>query len=240
MKKRTVGILSGFIAAGSLVYLGSQLNAQNLPPQTQAGAAVQPAQPIVSRIAVVNLGQVIKNYQKFKVLSKDISDKSLAYKKAYDERQALVTARQAELSKDTTLAPRRDQIEHELRDLQRQMQDIVDDSKAKIGKMDFDNLVLTYKEVKDAVTAFARARNLEMVMHYNDGVAEDAYLPQIFSRKIANGACMPMYVADGMDITNDVTNMLNQRYASMAPPAPPVTGAPATPVAPAPGAAIQR
>src|SRR4051794_9828896 len=70
VNKRTVGILSGFIAASSLVYLGSQLKAQNYPPQTQAGAGMQPAHPVTSRIAVVNLGQVIKNYQKFKVLSK--------------------------------------------------------------------------------------------------------------------------------------------------------------------------
>jgi hypothetical protein len=60
-----------------------------------------------------------------------------------------------------------------------------------------------------------------MVMHFNDAVASvDLYQPGNVQRKLQTGACMPMYVAPGMDITNTISAMLNQRLGAAPAPAP--------------------
>lgn len=214
--KRTIGILAGVAALGVLAYVGNHVSpsfAQNRPQQY----AQQPqlAGPLKTRIAIINLGQVIKNYQKFKDFEADLKRESESYQKALVSRRDRATALQAEMSKPTTDAARRDQLEKEIKGIQREMQDLTDEGKQKLGKKEYDQLVQTYKEVQDAVTFYARAKDIELVMHYNDGIGSDAYLPQIFQRKITNGACWPMYIAPGMDITADVTTMLNSRFTTI-------------------------
>src|SRR5436305_1763552 len=63
--------LAGLATLGGIAYLGSRVWAQAPQQYAQPGqpaAAVQPAAPVVTRVALVNLGQVIKNLQKFKKL----------------------------------------------------------------------------------------------------------------------------------------------------------------------------
>ncbi|HEY7428872.1 MAG TPA: hypothetical protein VH682_31870, partial [Gemmataceae bacterium] len=46
--------------------------------------------------------------------------------------------------------------------------------------------------------------------HYNDAVTpEDFMSPQNIARKLNTGALMPLYAAPGMDISQEVVNMLN-------------------------------
>lgn len=230
MKRMMIG-LAGLATLGGVAYLGSRVVAQ-APQQyaqpVQQAAATQPASSVTTRVALINLGQVIKNYQKFKNLMAEVDAQSKAYQKDYETKRNAVIAKQGELAKpENQNSPHREQLEREIRDLQRQLQDLGEEAKEKTGKMEFDRLVQTYKEIQEAVQVYARARNLELVMHYNDGIGTDAFLPPIFQRKLMNGACWPMYIAPGMDITNDVTNMLNQRLQATAPAAP--TGVPAQP-----------
>ena len=66
---------------------------------------------------------------------------------------------------------------------------------------------------RHAVTRYARANNIELCLHYNDGVGRDDFSPAIFPRKLANGACQPMYIAPGMDISGSHHEMLNKNMA---------------------------
>jgi hypothetical protein len=60
-----------------------------------------------------------------------------------------------------------------------------------------------------------------MVMHYNDAVVPaDLYNSVNIERKLQTGACMPMYLAPGMNITDTISAMLNQRLGPAPAPAP--------------------
>jgi Skp family chaperone for outer membrane proteins len=209
--KRTVGILVGVLALAAAGYLGNQLWAQQYQPQP--GAQPQMAPP-VTRIALINIGQVMRNYNKFKMIQSELQAEQLRYKKPMEEMGAEATKLQAEANNPQTLQARREQIAHQLKELQRRMQDLEDEAKNKLSKLQYDRMVQTYREVKDAVALYARPRNIELVLHYNDGIGEDAYQPSFFTRRMANGACMPIYNHPGMDITQDIVNTLNARMAS--------------------------
>ncbi|GIW79910.1 MAG: hypothetical protein KatS3mg105_1717 [Gemmatales bacterium] len=198
--KRSIGLIAGM----ALVFGAASESKAQSSPQYSRGP--------VTRVALINLGQVFKNYKKFQNGQESIRQQQTAFEAEMNRLQSQATAKQNELRNPNTSAQRREQLEKELRDLKREMQDKVDEARKKVGQMQFDLLVKTYKEVQVAVERLARSRNIEMVLHYTDAIDEDAYLPQFFQRKMANGALQPMYIAPGLDITTDVYTMLNNHY----------------------------
>src|SRR5207245_7182791 len=89
--KRTVGILAGMATLGIGVYLGSQVWAQQGAGQ---GAAVS-REPLKTRIAVVNLRQVLKNYKKFKNAQDDIKKQIEQAQKEFKPLEDQVNVKQA-------------------------------------------------------------------------------------------------------------------------------------------------
>lgn len=218
--KRTVGILTGAAALGVAIFFGSRLLAQQ--PAAQAPAA----QPLHTRVAVLNLPHVIKSYQKYQTFEREWQETYKTFDKQYESKRALLVQYQSELQK-TPEGPNRDKLEANIRTLQHEMQEMGEDAKKQLGKKRDEQAVIIYKEIEEAVQAYARANNIELVMHFNDNIVPaDIYNPMNIQRKLQLGACFPMYHAPGMDITNWIIQMLNQRYQSMmAQPAP--GGAPA-------------
>src|SRR5262245_38003978 len=99
------------------------------------------------------------------------------------------------------------------------MDDLKEELNQKLTKMKGDTAVQLYREIENAVTSYARAYGIELVLHYNDSVVDaDLYSPMNIQRKMQAGGSTPMYVAPGMDITNHVAEMLNQAYAKVSGP----------------------
>jgi Skp family chaperone for outer membrane proteins len=112
--------------------------------------------------------------------------------------------------------PKAEQIKAELRGIDREVQDLGDAAKKYLTKMQDDMAVQIYREVNEAVTAYARANDIELVMHYNDAITpQDMYNPANVQRKLQFGGCFPMYYTPGMNITDTVIAMLNQHLRSM-------------------------
>jgi Skp family chaperone for outer membrane proteins len=213
--KSTVTILTGVVSLGVLVAAASPLRAQpqyQQPGGVQQATAVAPAMPR-TKIAIINLQAVVKKYQKW-------ADFEAGYKGDYDKFNAEFERKKAEAVKWKTQlqqpdCPNRDEIEQRLRTLDREAQDLGDNAKKYLTKRRDDQAVQIYREVREAVTAYARANDIELVMHYNDAIAQaDLDHPMNIQRKLQTGACMPMYYLPGMDITDAVANMLNQRLAA--------------------------
>src|SRR5262245_55947957 len=76
--KRTFGILAVF---GVVVWFGNPLSAQVQPGQPQVQQPTQPARPLQTRIGLVNMVQILKNYKKFQRIEEEIRAKSLALEK---------------------------------------------------------------------------------------------------------------------------------------------------------------
>lgn len=230
--KRTFSILVGLVAVGGVAYLGSQIWAQNYtqPGGAPAAPAAAPVAAVQTRIAIVNLSQIIKNYKKFAAVQNELNNKQAVYKNQYDQYTKDVTLKQAEIAKDTTPMARKEQLAKDIKDIQRKVQDLEEDMKKALGELQASRMVQLFRDIEDAVSVYARTRNIELVMHYNDGVDQDKYLPAFLGRRLSNGACMPIYNVPGMDITKAVTDMLNSKLASA-----PAMSAPGSAIPPVPG-----
>ncbi len=218
--KRTVGILAGIMTVGVAAYLGSHLQAQLPQPQ---GAAPTAQAPLRTRIALVNLNQVIKSYQKYISFQAEVKQEVTNYDKEFDKMQTGLKGWQARLQQLLpTDTANRDEAERNIREYQRRIQDMNDDIKKKIGAKADTQAVIIYKEVETAVQRYARGNEIELVLHYSDALTEsELNHPANIQRKLQTGPCMPMYITPGMDITKAIVDMLNQSYQSSmaAPPA---------------------
>jgi Skp family chaperone for outer membrane proteins len=213
--KRTVIILTGLATLAATAYLGSRLQAQN--GQVQQVGATAPAAALRTRIAVVNLMGVVKQYQKWQDFENSYKTALKDATAEFDKLKTEAMRLKAELEKATDEATRV-KIQEQMKALDRQVQDKNEQFKRDLLKWRDDIAVQIYREIDDAVKAYARANDIDMVLHFSDAVTPaDMFHPANVERKLQTLACMPMYVAQGMDITAQVTEMLNARLRTTAP-----------------------
>jgi Skp family chaperone for outer membrane proteins len=180
-------------------------------------------------VGTLNLTYVVKNYDKFKAFQEEL-------KKAVEPYQTRDTALKnqgeslaKEAQKPGTTAEKRDQIEQQLKALQRQVEDNKNDAPKTLVKKQEDQLRILYMDVRRVVERYAQAHGFDMVLHYNDAVTEQDYWSAAnIARKMQAGALVPMYMAGGLDISANVVSTLNASYKSGAAPAAPAAGTPAT------------
>jgi len=202
--------LAGLAALGTVAYFGSHMSAQTGGVQ-QTGATQPPAvAPLRTKIALINLTSVVKQYKKWTNFQEEMKGQVAGYEKALQAKQTKLEEMKTRVLKDPSL---RDQLEKEAKVVQREIQDINEEAKVTLGKKEGDQIVIIYKEVRSAAEAYAKAHDIELVMHYNDVISkEDLDLPSNVQRKFTTGACMPIVMHPSMDISNDVIWMLNNYY----------------------------
>src|SRR5262245_34433526 len=192
----------------------------------QTTSTTPPATTTNSKVALLNLTYVIKNYNKFKTFQAEL-------KSAVDPFQAKDTAWKKEgenMVKESqdpkTTAERKDQIENKLKELTR----LTEANKMRASKVLNNNqgepLKILYNDVRAAAFRYAPAHGHDMVLHHNDAVTEQEYNsePNI-SRKMQAGALMPIYMAAGVDISYELVKTLNASMGGGGTPAP-ATGTP--------------
>jgi len=216
--------LAGFAALALGAYLGTNL----LLAQTAATKPVAQPTEQRSRIGLLNLHHVVKNYAKAVALNNEM-------KEVFTPLQAKTKAKTAQLealNKEGQLKPEiRETIEKQMRILKRELEDLSNEAQMMIGKKQDEQVVLIYREVQEAAQRVAVAHGYDMVLHYNDPTTSAEYWSASnIVRKMQGGACMPIYFAPGVDISADVVNALNQAYSRVAPPAaaPTITATSAT------------
>ena len=203
--KRTVAIVAGVVTLGLALYVGGRLTAD---PGAPAEAGPAPTM----KVRLVNLQYVIKNYKRTEALRNEHAEVFKQYDAQIKQLKDTIEGRQKQLT-DPNLADKRDAIEKEIKRLQREMQDKTEEARAALDKKQGDLIVLVYKEVDQAVHDFARSANIELVLHYNDAVLEsDRNSAANIARKMSAGACMPMYMLPTLDISQEIVNVLNNKY----------------------------
>jgi Skp family chaperone for outer membrane proteins len=212
--KRTIGILAVLATLTVGVYLGSRAFAQN----GQAPNRPAVSEPLRTRIAVVNVVQVLKNYKKFQASDAEIKAKIKQTKDNLEPLEKQIRAQQAKGQAPETPAAERDNIKRELERLTLQYKEKAEDADKALTKRSGELAVQIYKELEEAVDVFAKSNAIELVLMYNDALKSNQgefYSPQIVQRKMnIVGPFMPMYVDPRMDITEPITVMLNRRVDS--------------------------
>jgi Skp family chaperone for outer membrane proteins len=209
--------VAALAAVGVGVYLASQVWAQQGQP---AGPA---ATPLRTRVALINMVEVLKKYEKFKTAEKVLREEVAQADKELEGYKARIAQLRTDFQKEADPA-KRDQIEKDVKRLQLQAQDFQEEAQKRIGKKQGELAVQIYHEVEDAVKDFARYNDIELVLHYNDvgrtepGDVAGFYSPGNVQRKMMMiGPVMPMYYDPRMDITAAVTQMLNNKLNAMGP-----------------------
>jgi Skp family chaperone for outer membrane proteins len=224
--KRTITAAVAVVTVGVMAYVSGYLLAGPQDPQTSQGQ-IQPVNanipqpppaPPRTRIAVINLAQVIKSYDKWKTFEESYKQAFGHYNAEFETRKAKGLQLKGDLGKLAPDDPKADAMKVELRKLDHEVQDLGEEAKKYLNKMQDEMAIQIYHEVNEAVEHYARANDIEMVMHFNDGItAQEILNPANVQRKLQNPACMPMYVTPGMNITGSIVEMLNQRLRAMTP-----------------------
>jgi Skp family chaperone for outer membrane proteins len=227
--KRTLITLTGLATLGIAVYLGSRLSAQVPPPPAAPVAPPAAPKPLQTRIGLVNMVKVLKEYKKFQTIEEPIKARSKVLEANLEGFRQQLIALKTKYNQPQTTQAEKDQIEKQSRELQARATNAEDDAKKELTKLQGDAAVQIYQEVKTAVEHFAMQNGYEAVFFYNDAVTPaDEMHPVNVQRKLMQPAClMPMYAAPGMDISASIVYNLNIQYngqTTMAPgtaPAPP-------------------
>jgi Skp family chaperone for outer membrane proteins len=220
--KRNFLLVAGVAAIGFAGYLHAY-GQQQVPQQygnqnqIQQTGATNTVAPLRTRIAVINLQRVIKQYQKCNAFELEYKEKYDAFNRQFEAKRTEAANLKTQLEKAVN-DDQREAIQRQMRALDREVQDMGEYAKKELSRLRDGQASQIYREVEMAVQAYARANDLEMVMHFNDVVTkEDAYNPMNLQGKLQTRSLFPMYVADGMDITDTIANMLNQRMGAAAP-----------------------
>jgi Skp family chaperone for outer membrane proteins len=214
VKKRTVGILAGLATLGMVVYVGSRLAAQPVQLASPPGGAAT----LRTKVCLVNLAQVIQKYQKFLNYQNETKAQREQAQRKIDETKKQLTTAAAEHDKPDTPAARKEQLEHYIKTTERDLKEYTDEYNEKHAKAELDLMIAIYKDIQDVVKRFAVARDIDLILQYNDATnPADFYNPQIFRGKLMNPAMMPMVMAGGLDITDQIVGLLNQPYGASQP-----------------------
>jgi Skp family chaperone for outer membrane proteins len=222
-----LGVWSTWVAAQPQPNPVRPVSATNTAPPASPTA---PANVPGTRVAVVNINKVLKNYNKAQGLNNAIRGKVQGYATQMNAKRDEMQKLQAELAKPTLPPQQKEQIEKQVVNLQRYLQDIDNEARKVIGKEQGDIAVQIYKEIEGVIRAVATMNNFDLVLSYPDAT-EDAemYVQDNVVRKLAAQAAMPLYYKAHIDITSAVITTLNASY-----PAPAAASAAPAP-APTPG-----
>jgi Skp family chaperone for outer membrane proteins len=213
--KKSLYLLAGVATLTAVICTGGRLHAQGngVTPVRATTPSGTPAAK--SKIAILNLKYVITNYSRFKTFQEE---NKKSYEKYEVQLKPLTTKMEgySKQVKDPAVdQATKEKISKEAKQLQQQIQNITEEAREALGKQESDQLVLIYKEVGAAVSAYAVANDLELVMHYSDGTNEvEMNSPQNMHQKMGQRALIPLYWGQGTDISYPVLQNLNARAAS--------------------------
>ena len=207
--KRTVVFTAGIWALGLAGYLGSHARAQQPGNAPAAPAAAEPR----TRIALINLAYVIKNYKKTETFQAEIKAEFKSYEGRVQAKQTQLEQLAKHATDPGTTAQQKEADGAEITKLKREIEDLNNEAKKVLSKKNDEQMVILYREIQDAAQRYAVAHNYDLVLHYIDAVTQaDYYSPGAIARKLQSSACMPMYQAPGLDISMQVVMALNASY----------------------------
>jgi Skp family chaperone for outer membrane proteins len=197
------------LAAAALIFCSAASAQQSGQPTQQ----YQPPPIPKTKIAILNLQHVVKNYEKWKVFENEYKQQYKGFDEQFENIKKQGLALKDRLSKMPADSPDAEPIKAQLKLMDRQVQDLGDNAKQKLLKLQDDMSIHIYTEVEAAVGAYAKANDIDLVMQFNDGILPtERTNPQNIQRKMQTGACMPMYSVPGMDVSETIIIMLNDHF----------------------------
>lgn len=208
--------LCGAVALGVAVYCGGVVEAQ--APAT--GVAVSR-----TRIAFVNLQEVMKASTRYKALQETLKKKDGDYmQQLKNKEERLKTLNMKFMAKETT-DQEKSNIEAEARLIKVDMENITQEAKKVLIKEHDETVAVIYNEIYQVVSEYATANGIDIVLRFTEDWTRETYHKP---ERVVGRMQMPfwpMYYDRNLDITGKVNEILARKNAqAVAPP-----GAPGAP-----------
>ena len=84
-----------------------------------------------------------------------------------------------------------------------------------VGKTQEDQIVTLFKEVQEAIQAYAQSQGIHVVLGYGEQIDGDLYSIANINRKMQGmdiGGCNPLFHSPDVDISRQVVQYLNTNY----------------------------
>jgi Skp family chaperone for outer membrane proteins len=218
--KRTILLVAGIAALATAASFG-------------AGTcwAQQGVAPAATKVGVVNVGTVFSKYEKALAYKEELQ-KTIAPFKAKAEvwRKEMIQYKEL-LDKKDFKQFTKEGLEKGIIDRQRALEDMDKEVRKLIGAQQEDHLVQLWKEVTGHIRAYGASRGFHVLLGYGDPLdAKDLETFPNINRKMQGmdlGGVCPLYIAPGLDISEDIVLSLNTAYRQSRPVVP--TGGPGGP-----------
>jgi len=109
----------------------------------------------------------------------------------------------------------KDRYEQGIRDNQRKLEDLEIRVRNLVGSAQEDQIINLYREVHNAIKAYAQAHAIHVVLGYGEQIDGDIYTFPNINRKMQGmdlGSCNPLYHDGGVDISQQVADTLNAAF----------------------------
>jgi Skp family chaperone for outer membrane proteins len=204
--------LACYLGSGGLP--GSRAWAQNKTAAPGApGAPAPSAAAARTRVAIVNLHEVVKSYTKYKTLRDQLKKKDEEYVEQLKNKQKRIEGLMNEAKDAKTTQKRKDDIEVEINQIKFEMQQIQKEAQKNIVKVQEEQLAQIYREVYQVVSEYCAANGIDLVMRYNEEWNDEYYQPAKVVGRM-NMPFYPMYWDKALEITGPIAQALNYKYSA--------------------------
>ena len=204
------------LAAGMLLALGVLCYVAPSRGQTpnNSTAASPSTSSTGTRIAILNITYVLKNYAKYQHFQEEMKGIVDPFQKKHEslQQQLQDLQKQAQQLQPKGQSEQGAELEKKARDIQRQMEDNKNEIQLRLGKRSDEEMKILYMDVYQAVQGYAASHHYDLVLHYNDAITQEDFLSaQNIARKLNTGALMPLYTSrnQSLDISQDIVKLLN-------------------------------
>lgn len=204
-------VITTVVALGGVLALCERASAQT-GGQPQAGA---------TRVGVVNIYTVMKNYKKVEMLNETIKTEMAPLEKKMKESDEQLQAWQKIFADPKTDTAKKEEARKNVTAYKRYLEDLVVERNKILMKRGEEQAVQVYREIEDAIQRFAVSGGYGLVLQYYEPTeVEDRYSAKNIRRKLHEcsnaGACAPIFIGQGLDVSVQVLGILNSQVPNTA------------------------
>jgi Skp family chaperone for outer membrane proteins len=169
-----------------------------------------------TKVAVFNLALVFNKYERAAAIKQEVAHDMKELQEEAKQLQQNLNVWQNALQKGDLPPAKRERFEEKVINARRRLEDLGREARAKVGKTQESNLIMLWKDIRDATNAYAKEHGLQLVIAYGDPkeIEQIDVFPNI-NRKMQmldQGGAMPFFVAPGVDISEALVERLNRQY----------------------------
>jgi hypothetical protein len=169
-----------------------------------------------TRVAVFNIGLVFAKYDRVTAIREEGVREVKGFQNEAVELAQNLKVWQAALQKNDLGAAKKEQLEDQVIEGRRRLEDLERQARARLGKAHDVKLTVLWKDIREATKTYAAEHGIDLIIAYGDPSEPQLVdvMPNI-NRKmqgIDQGGSMPFFVSPNADISEPLIELLNRRY----------------------------